>query len=154
MGGSSLRYAVLSGLPCPEVHCCMPVLVALCLRLNRYYTYLANEVIPAWKWGLLRLDMASKRYCHTGFSWFQIGGSGIGTAAIAVRRSSHREVTVMCAILSTLVSGSLPVTDPDHGSVGSKGIITLTSHLSKWGKVSSNSEHYRWINGPRRFTML
>jgi hypothetical protein len=28
------------------------------------------------------------------------------------------------------VSGSLPMTDPDHGSVGSKGIITLTSHWS------------------------
>jgi hypothetical protein len=34
----------------------------------------------------------------------------------------------MCAISSTLVSGSLPMMDLDHGSVGSKGIVTLTSH--------------------------
>jgi hypothetical protein len=44
------------------------------------------------------------------------------------RRSSHKEVRAMCAIISTPVSGSLPMMDPDHGSVGSKGIITLTSH--------------------------
>jgi hypothetical protein len=36
----------------------------------------------------------------------------------------------MCTIISTLVSGSLPTMDPDHGSVGLKGTITLTSHLS------------------------
>jgi hypothetical protein len=55
----------------------------------------------------------------------------IGSVAIVVRRPSHREVRAMCAILSTLVSGSLSMIDPDHGSVGLKGIITLTSHLSK-----------------------
>jgi hypothetical protein len=37
----------------------------------------------------------------------------------------------MCAIISTPVSGSLLMTDPNHGSMGSKGIITLTSHLSE-----------------------
>jgi hypothetical protein len=37
----------------------------------------------------------------------------------------------MYAIISTPVLGPLPMTDLDHGSVGSKGIITLTSHLSK-----------------------
>jgi hypothetical protein len=36
----------------------------------------------------------------------------------------------MCAIISTLLSGSVPMTNPDHGSMGSKGIVTLTSHLS------------------------
>jgi hypothetical protein len=40
-------------------------------------------------------------------------------------------VRAMCAIISTPVSGSLPMMDPDHGSVGSKGIVTLSSHLSK-----------------------
>jgi hypothetical protein len=44
------------------------------------------------------------------------------------RRSSHKEVRAMCAIISTPVSGSLPMMDPDHGFVGLKGIITLTSH--------------------------
>jgi hypothetical protein len=55
----------------------------------------------------------------------------IGSAAIAARRSSHREVRAMCAIISTPVWGSLPMMDPDHGSEGLKGIIMLTSHLSK-----------------------
>jgi hypothetical protein len=54
----------------------------------------------------------------------------IGSVAVAVRRSSHKEVRAMCAISSTLVSGSLSMIDPDHGSMGSKGIITLTSHWS------------------------
>jgi hypothetical protein len=30
--------------------------------------------------------------------------------------------------ISTPVSGSLLMMDPDHGSMGSKGIVTLTSH--------------------------
>jgi hypothetical protein len=34
----------------------------------------------------------------------------------------------MYTISSTPVSGSLLNTDHDHGSVGLKGIITLTSH--------------------------
>jgi hypothetical protein len=67
-----------------------------------YYAYLANEVILA-----------------------------IGSAAVAAWRSSHMEVRTMCAIISTSVSGSLPMMDPDHGSVGLKGTVTLTSHLSK-----------------------
>jgi hypothetical protein len=41
------------------------------------------------------------------------------------------EVRAMSAIISTLVLGSLPTMDPDHGCMGSSGIITLTSHLSK-----------------------
>jgi hypothetical protein len=32
-----------------RVCCFMPVLVVLCKRSNRYYAYLANEVIPVWK---------------------------------------------------------------------------------------------------------
>jgi hypothetical protein len=56
---------------------------------------------------------------------------------MAMRWSSHREVRVMCAIISMLVLGSLPMTDLDHGSVGSKGIITLTSHLSKLWTLDS-----------------
>jgi hypothetical protein len=55
----------------------------------------------------------------------------MSSAAVAVRRSSHMEVRAMCGIISTPVSGLLPIMDPDHGSVGSKGIVTLTSHLSK-----------------------
>jgi histidine ammonia-lyase len=43
----------------------------------------------------------------------------------------------MCAIISMLVSGLLPMMDPDHGSVGSKGIVTLTSHLSKLWAMDS-----------------
>jgi hypothetical protein len=43
---------------------------------------------------------------------------------------SHKEVRGMCAISSTPVSGSLPMMDPDHDSVGSKGIVTLTLHWS------------------------
>jgi hypothetical protein len=34
------------------------------------------------------------------------------------RRSSQREVRAMCAIISTPVSGSLLMTDLDHGFVG------------------------------------
>jgi hypothetical protein len=34
----------------------------------------------------------------------------------------------MCAISSVSVSGSLPMMDPDHGSMGLKGIVTLTVH--------------------------
>jgi hypothetical protein len=35
---------------------------------------------------------------------------------------------MQCAISSTPVSGSLLIMDPDHSSVGSKGIVMLTSH--------------------------
>jgi hypothetical protein len=37
----------------------------------------------------------------------------------------------MCTIISTPVSSSLPMMDPDYGSVELKGIVMLTSHLSK-----------------------
>jgi hypothetical protein len=55
----------------------------------------------------------------------------IGSVAVAARRSSHRELRVICAIISTPVLGSLPTMDPDHGCMGSCGIVTLSSHLSK-----------------------
>jgi hypothetical protein len=61
----------------------------------------------------------------------QIGRSTIGNATVTARRSLHREVRVMCAIISTPMSGSLPMTDPDHGTVGLKGIVMLTLHLSE-----------------------
>jgi hypothetical protein len=70
--------------------------------------------------------MASRRYYHTGFSCFRIGRSAIDSAAVAARWSSYREVRAMCAIISTLVSGLLPMMDSDHDFVGSKGIVTLT----------------------------
>jgi hypothetical protein len=54
----------------------------------------------------------------------------IGSVAEEARRSLHKEVRAMCAISSMPVSGSLPMTDPDHGSMGSKGIIMLTLHWS------------------------
>jgi hypothetical protein len=64
-------------------------------------------------------------------------GSAIGSAAVAVRRSSHKEVRAMCAISSTPVSGSLSMMDPNQGSVGSKGIVTLSSHWSmRWAMDS------------------
>jgi hypothetical protein len=64
-------------------------------------------------------------------------GSAIGSAEVAVRRSSHKEVRAMCTISSMLVSGSLPMMDPNHGSVGSKGIVTLSSHWSmRWAMDS------------------
>jgi hypothetical protein len=46
----------------------------------------------------------------------------------------------MCAIISMPVLGSLPMMDPNHGSVGLKGIITLTSHLSK----PSAMDNWQW----------
>ena len=52
----------------------------------------------------------------------QCGGSG---EVVLTQRGE-----AMCAIISMPVSGSLSMTDPDHGLVGSKGIITLTSHMS------------------------
>jgi hypothetical protein len=57
--------------------------------------------------------------------------NAIGSATVATMWSSHREVRAMCAIISTLVSGSLPMTDPNPSFVGLKGIVTLSSHLSK-----------------------
>jgi hypothetical protein len=39
-------------------------------------------------------------------------------------------VRVICAIISTLVSSSLLMMDPDHCSIGLKGIVMLTSHQS------------------------
>jgi hypothetical protein len=55
-------------------------------------------------------------------------------------RSSDREVRAMCAIISLPVSGSLSMTDPDHGLAGSKGIVTLTSHLSKSWTLDSQQQ--------------
>jgi hypothetical protein len=37
----------------------------------------------------------------------------------------------MSTLILTAVPGSLPMMDLDHGSMGSKGIVTLTSHMSK-----------------------
>jgi hypothetical protein len=48
-----------------------------------------------------------------------------------------QEVRAMCAISSTPVLGSLPMTDLDDGSMGSKGIIMLTSHWSMPWAVDS-----------------
>jgi hypothetical protein len=66
-----------------------------------------------------------------------------GSAAVAMRRSSHKEVRAMCAISSMLVSGSLLVVDPDHAFVGSKDIIMLTSHWSVPWAVDSQ----QWYTG-------
>jgi hypothetical protein len=64
MGGGSDTLLI----PIRHVRCCMPVLAVLYWRLNMYGAYVANEVIPAWKWGLLRSDTASRRCCHMWFS--------------------------------------------------------------------------------------
>jgi hypothetical protein len=55
----------------------------------------------------------------------------------AVRWSSHKEVRARCVILSMLMSGSLPMTDPDHGSVGLKGrseraVVAKTDKCVVW----------------------
>jgi hypothetical protein len=55
----------------------------------------------------------------------------IDNAAVVVTRLSHRELSAICAIFSTVVSGSLMTMEPNHYSLGSKGIVTLTSHTSK-----------------------
>jgi hypothetical protein len=59
---------------------------------------------------------------------------------------SHKEVRVMCTISSTPVLGLLPMMDPNHGYVGSKGIITLTSHWSMpwaWTVGNGRPKHPR-----------
>jgi hypothetical protein len=40
-------------------------------------------------------------------------------------------------VVLSQVSGSLSMTDPSHGSVGSKGIVMLTSHWSMMWAVDS-----------------
>jgi hypothetical protein len=48
----SISWAVvvaLSSYAVKCIHCYMVALVVLCWRLNKYCTYLANEVIPVWK---------------------------------------------------------------------------------------------------------
>jgi uncharacterized protein YjlB len=40
------------------------------------------------------------------------------------------EVSATCAACSTVSSSSVPMTVPIHGSIGLRGIITRTSHLS------------------------
>jgi hypothetical protein len=49
----------------------------------------------------------------------------------------------MCAILSTPVSVLLSMMDPDHSSMGSRGIVTLTSHLSKPWAMDSPQQKTR-----------
>jgi hypothetical protein len=53
----------------------------------------------------------------------------MGIIMVVARRLSHRAVSVMCAIYSTVVSGSLLTTIPVHGSAGLSGIITLVSDM-------------------------
>jgi hypothetical protein len=55
----------------------------------------------------------------------------IGICVVVDRQLSHREVSVTWVVCSTVVSGSLPMSVPVHGSVGSTGIITLASHTSR-----------------------
>jgi hypothetical protein len=47
-----------------------------------------------------------------------------------VRRLSHKEVSATCAVYSMVSSSSTPMTVAIHGSIGLRGITTLTSHLS------------------------
>jgi hypothetical protein len=63
--------------------------------------------------------------------WLQIGKSVIGIATVAARRLSHTEVRVTCVVCLMVSSSSLLMTVPIHGSSGLRGIITLTSHLSR-----------------------
>jgi hypothetical protein len=39
----------LSSYAVRRVCCCLVVLAVLCWRLNKYCTYMVNEVIPVWK---------------------------------------------------------------------------------------------------------
>jgi hypothetical protein len=74
--------------------------------------------------------MASRHCFHTGSSWLRIGKSAIGIAVVLTRRLSHREVSAICAVCSTVSSSSTLMTVAIHGSVGLMGITTLTLHLS------------------------
>jgi hypothetical protein len=130
---SSLREVavVCSSYAVKCMRCCMTVLALLCYRLNKYYAYLAITAIPVLKWGPSRSNMASRRCFHTRFSRLQIGKSVIGIEAVAARRLSYREVSATCAVYKMVVSGSLPMTVPIHATIGSKDIVTLTSHTSR-----------------------
>jgi hypothetical protein len=44
---------------------------------------------------------------------------------------THKEVSAMCAVSLMVVSGSLPMMVPIHGSVGLRDIVTLVSHMSR-----------------------
>jgi hypothetical protein len=48
----------------------------------------------------------------------------IGSAAVAVRWLSHREVRATCAIILTAVLGSLLMRDPIHGSVWGQRVLS------------------------------
>jgi hypothetical protein len=100
------------------------------LQIKQCCAYPANAVMPAWKWGPSGLDTATRRCFHTGSSWLRIGKSVIGIVAVSARRVSHREVSATCAVCSTVSSSSTPMTVVIHGSIGLRGITTLTSHLS------------------------
>jgi hypothetical protein len=49
----------------------------------------------------------------------------------AVRRLTHKEVSVTCAVYSMVVSGSLPTMIPVHGSARLRGIVMLVSQMSR-----------------------
>jgi hypothetical protein len=74
---------------------------------------------PGVKVRALEVKHGLKVLLPYGVLLIRIRRSAIYSAAVEARRFSHREVRAMCAIISTPVLGSLPMTDPDHSSVGS-----------------------------------
>jgi hypothetical protein len=60
-----------------------------------------------------------------------IGGeAGDSGERVRATRVSHREVSVTCAVCSTVSSSLTLMTVAIHGSIGLRGITTWTSHLS------------------------
>jgi hypothetical protein len=68
---------------------------------------------------------------HMGSPRLRIEKSAIGIPAVAVGWLSHRVVRATYAVYSTVSSSSTLMTVPTHGSTGLRGIVTLTSHLSR-----------------------
>jgi hypothetical protein len=77
------------------------------------------------------LDTTSRRCFHTGFSIFRIRKSVMGITAVETRQLSYREVSATSAVCSMVVSSSMLMMVPVHGSAGLRGIITLVSHMSR-----------------------
>jgi hypothetical protein len=54
----------------------------------------------------------------------------IGITVVSARQLPHKEVRATCVVYSMVSSSSTLMTDAIHGSVGLRGMVTLTSHCS------------------------
>jgi hypothetical protein len=96
----------------------------------RMYVYMHSRFVENHPIRILEYGPLISEGVLSQSSWLRIGNRAIGIMTVSTRQLSHKEVSATWAVCSMVSSSSTPMTVVIHGSVGLRGITTLTSHLS------------------------